>query len=203
MSNENLPYPPPTRKGVPPTPKPPKGEGVARVVGAMHLKHRGDGTFEAPSGSELWKVALQNFDINATEEKIQKRWKEPAILLELVCGYFNWLQENPLQEAKLVSYEGNSSIEEIPHMRVATLQGMCLYIGISRHDWGNIRLNPPSQQVLNVVNFAEQMIHDMKFTGAAVGLLNPSFISKDLGLVERSEVTGGVQVTITGKDGEL
>lgn len=173
---------------------PPKGQFWRDRV--QQVTHNPDGSVNVPEGEELWKVALRR-------QYGRMAHHDPQTLLEGVCGYFNWLQSNALEEAKLVSYEGVSTLERIPRMRAPTLAGLCMYLGISREAWASKRRNPPSDQIADVIEFAESYMYEQKFTGAAAGLLNASIVSKDLGLVDKTEVAAGVTVNINGKDADL
>jgi len=111
-------------------------------------------------------------------------------LLNALCGYFDWMKSNPLQEAKLVSFQGDSELQDTPKMRAPTLQSLCLYLGIARDTWGCWRRGQWCPEVTLVVNWAEDMMYALKFEAAAGGLLNPNIIARDLGLAERTELTG-------------
>lgn len=156
-----------------------------------------DGSFRFAKGNELWKLA-------ASRVLRKPMYEDPQVLLIEVCGYFNWLTENPLHEAKLVSYEGVSNIESVPKMRAATLDGLLLYLGIARETWGSWRRG--SQPALSdVILYAEQFIREQKFTGAAAGLLNPMIIARDLGLAEKAEHSGpdGGPIEVSARDAIL
>lgn len=142
-------------------------------------------TFVFAAGNDLWKRRLRH--------GIQERKFETAQdLLEEVVGYFNWVIKNPLQEAKLVAYEGDASIHRVPKMRAMTLAGLCLYCGISRDTWGGWRRHGDKHRadLADVIRFAEEQMYSYKFDGAAAGLLNTNIIARDLGLAERTEISG-------------
>jgi hypothetical protein len=147
---------------------------------------KADGSYVFAPGNQLWKLALR--------AGLSKRlYLDPQDLLEEVCGYFKWLEDNPLFESKLVSYEGSSSIEEIPKMRAATIGGMCLYLGIDESTWRAWRSQRDAghrAELSAIIKFAEGFIRDQKFGGAASGLLNATIISRDLGLTEKTEIAG-------------
>lgn len=143
---------------------------------------RADGGFKFSAGNELWRKCL---DYGVKERKFEN----PDDLLRQIVSYFNWVQENPLYEAKLVSYEGESNVESLPKMRATTLSGMCLYIGLHRDTWGRWRRGE-RKDLKDIIEFAESYMFNHKFEGAAAGLLNPNIIARDLGLAERTELTG-------------
>lgn len=162
-----------------------------------------DGTYTFPDNGDtnksFWKQALGHG---------RRRYKYLTVdeLLEACAGYFEWIEANPLQEAKAFSYEGQVTVESLPKMRAATLSGMCMFIGINPTTWGEWR--NPKEPTKYRPEFRETMlqieavIHEQKFTGAAAGLLNPIIISRDLGLAEKSEVSapggGPIALDTTG-----
>ena len=154
-----------------------------------------DGSFRFAEGNQLWKLALRN----GLQPKL---YLDPNDLVIAICGYFQWVEDNPLQEAKLVTYEGNSTLEGIPKMRAPTLAGLTAYIGISRTTWGDWRRGTTRPELSHVVEWAEQFMYESKFTGASAGLLNAMMISRDLGLIDKQEVTGpngGPQTIVHGE----
>lgn len=104
------------------------------------------------------------------------------------ASYFSWLEENPLYEAKAMSFQGSSWIEKIPKMRVATIEGVCMHIGIGVSTWKKWRSgDAPNPVFVSVIEKCEYMIREQKFSGAASGLLHPLIIARDLGLSDRIE----------------
>lgn len=110
-------------------------------------------------------------------------------LLNDVCEYFNWLHDNPIIVKKLVSYQGISVLEDVPVMRAPTLQSMCGYLGIKRTTWGGWRRGEHAAHLQEVAKWADDRMYELKFEGAAAGILNPNLVARDLGLAERTEIT--------------
>lgn len=133
-------------------------------------------------GNQLWKKAIEN-------RKFLGPVPSPEALAQIVSDYFEWLEDNPINEAKLVTYEGVSNLEDIPKMRAPTLYGLCAFIGIHRDTWGSWRRGDDRTELRQVVEWAEQVMAEWKFTGAAAGVLNPVIITRDLGLADKQEVT--------------
>lgn len=115
-------------------------------------------------------------------------FETPEKLIEAAIKYFQWLEENPLHEAKVVSYQGNTSIEDVPKMRAATLTAMCLHMGTSPRTWLMWKSDRPDLK--EAMDWCEDLIRDQKYVGGAAGLLNPNIIMRDLGLAERNELSG-------------
>lgn len=127
-------------------------------------------------------------------------WTSPKDLLEDCLEYFQWCEDNPMKEEKGFAYQGIVAKEDFNKMRVATQGGLCLHLGISPQTWINYRSRSPD--FLEVVSYVEEAIKYQKFCGAAADLLNASIISRDLGLSDKTELTGaggGPIQTITRK----
>lgn len=133
-------------------------------------------------GNELWRLAKNYM-------RKDKKFETPEELLAKVLDYFQWAEDNPLQESKLVSYEGSSSIEEVPKMRALTLRGLTLHIGVGMETWGGWRRGD-RVDLADVIAFAESYLYARKFDGAAAGLLSSNLIARELGLAEKTEMSG-------------
>ena len=109
---------------------------------------------------------------------------ETADMLEdAIRQYFEWNEANPLYEAKLVSFQGASTIEAIPKLRAMTIAGMCMFIGITPVTW--FEWKQSRSDFSNVITWAEETIYRQKFEGASADLLNPNIIARDLGLADK------------------
>lgn len=132
----------------------------------------------APIGNSFWKQRLSHGrkPIFAT----------PDDLWSAACEYFEWVEENPLRETKLFSYEGEIIEGEIPKMRAMTIQALCFFIGISRQGWSEYKAK---QDFSEIVEEIEAVIFSQKFEGASGGFLNASIISRELGLADKQDIT--------------
>jgi hypothetical protein len=139
-----------------------------------------------PNGNtnQFWKARSRHGRL----PKFPEGAEGARMLLEACEDYFNWCEEHPLMEAKLVSYEGQSTIEEVPKLRAFTINGLTLFIDITDRQWRSWRTE--RQDLLPVLEWAEKTIRDQKFVAAAAGMLNASIISRDLGLADRTEISG-------------
>lgn len=102
--------------------------------------------------------------------------------------YFEWNAENPLYEAKAFAYEGCVTVEHLPLMRAMTIAGLCLFLDIDESTWFEWKKSRPD--LSNVITRAELVIRKQKFEGASANLLNANIIARDLGLADKSELTG-------------
>lgn len=138
----------------------------------------------APVGNQFWK-ARSSHGRNPI-------FASPDDLWSAAAEYFEWVEANPLYEAKAFAYEGEVTIEDLPKMRAMTIAGLCIFLDISQQAWSEYRAR---QDFGEVTSRVEAIIRDQKFTGASAGLLNPSIIARDLGLAEKSEHSGEVKFT--------
>ena len=111
----------------------------------------------------------------------------PDDLWSAAAEYFEWVEANPLYEAKAFAYEGEVTMADIPKMRAMTIAGLCIFLDISQQTWADYRAR---QDFIGVTTQVEAIIRDQKFTGASAGLLNANIIARDLGLADKSELTG-------------
>ncbi len=137
----------------------------------------------APKGNRFWE--------GRSSHGRKPIFESPEHLWSACCEYFEWVDENPLWEAKPFAYQGKVTVESVPKMRAMTIDGLCMFLDISHQTWANYR---ERQDFVEVVTRAEQTIREQKFVGAAAELLNPNIIARDLGLKEQSEHSGKLEV---------
>lgn len=122
-------------------------------------------------------------------------------LWDACCEYFEWNANNPLQETKLFAYEGEVTEAQLDKIRPMSVRGLCLFLGISLqswYDWRKLRAD-----LSETIQRVEDVIFTQKFEGASAGLLNATIISRDLGLVDRTEQVATVNLTVASEDAEL
>lgn len=129
------------------------------------------------------------------------RFADGDALWAACVEYFQWVDENPLHEAKAFAYEGVVKVQAMPKMRAMTLTGLCLFLDITDQTWRDWRAE--RSDLLGVITRAEAIIYQQKFTGAAADLLNPNIIARDLGLADKKELSGGLALNVTAEDAEL
>ena len=114
-------------------------------------------------------------------------YADPEELWSSCVEYFEWVEANPLYEEKIFQYQGEIIRDTVAKMRAMTIEGMCLFLGISYQTW---RDYVKRDDFVEVTTRAEKVIYTQKFTGAAADLLNPNIIARDLGLADKKEHTG-------------
>ena len=131
----------------------------------------------APKGNQFWKARAKH-----GRDKI---FADEHALWDAACEYFQWVEDNPLYEAKPFSFQGSSWLEDVPKMRAMTLDGLWLFLGIGKQTWYAYKERDDFQDVTTRI---ESVIKSQKFAGAAADLLNANIIARDLGLADKSEL---------------
>lgn len=149
---------------------------------------------------ELWEITKPNLGGRP------RKFKDAQALLDACMSYFQWIKDNSLQEEKVFNFQGRITRTHVSKMRAMTLGGLQLHAHVSHGQWSKWR-DPEHtdhrSDLLPVMNWAEETIREQKFTGAAADLLNANIISRDIGLVDKSEVKQGVTVQMSKEDGDL
>jgi len=161
----------------------------------------------APIGNQYWKLR--------SKDGRDKIYETPEDLSDAINEYFAWVELNPLMESQVVKgrfveedeRDGevvkvvkNYEIVEVPKMRPLTLEGMCNYLDISVDCF---KLYEKRKDFIAVTTRARQIIYNQKFEGAASGFLNANIIARDLGLIDKKDVTSdGERITMTPEERE-
>lgn len=117
--------------------------------------------------------------------------------LEAACmQYFDWVDENPLYEAKAF---GSGLRMNVPKARAMTIHGLCIFIGIGRRTWDSYR---DREEFKEVIEMAESVMFDQKFAGAAAGFFSAAIIARDLGLADKTQVETDLTVEVVDRFGE-
>lgn len=109
--------------------------------------------------------------------------------------YFEWNESNPLYEDKVSFYQGVPSHEMVEKMRVMTQEALSLFIGINVSTWREWKANK-DHDFAEVIQWAESVIWQQKFSGASADLLNANIISRDLGLADKKDVQQRAVVSV-------
>jgi hypothetical protein len=96
------------------------------------------------------------------------------------------VEQNPLFEAKVFTYQGESVRESLPKMRAMSLKGLWIFTGMSSDCWKDYSARPEFSSLCTRV---EEIIYAQKFEGAAADLLNHAIIARDLGLRDHQDVS--------------
>jgi len=133
----------------------------------------------APVGNKFWEAR--------SSHGRSPKFATPDDLWSACVEYFDWIDANPLYEAKAFAFQGDVTIESLPKMRAMTVSGLCIFLDISPKTWAEYR---DRKDFTPITSRVDEIIRTQKFQGAAADLLNPNIIARDLGLADKSELTG-------------
>lgn len=132
----------------------------------------------APKGNRFWEMR--------SSHGRNPIFADPEQLWAACREYFEWVEENPLYEDKITSFQGINKHEPVAKMRAMTIGGLCIFLDIDRTTWLEYG---KKEGFSKIVRDVDEIIRDQKFTGAAADLLNPNIIARDLGLAEKNDGT--------------
>lgn len=101
-------------------------------------------------------------------------------LFQLVVGYFSWAEANPLNTPETANFQGRVYQGEAKKIRPFTITSMCLFIGVTPKTWREWKGSGADEERQDIIAFAENIIHEQKYSAAMVGTFNPQFVMKDL-----------------------
>lgn len=114
-------------------------------------------------------------------------FSSPEQLRTAALEYIEWVENNPLQEEKIFCFQGVITRTTANKMRAMTINGLCLFLDIDPMTWAEYK---KKDGFSGIVREIEAAIYEQKFSGAAAEMLNPNIIARELGLADRSELTG-------------
>ena len=138
----------------------------------------------APSGNQFWKLR--------SKHGRDKLFATPELLWEAACEYFQWCDDNPLLEHKVINSSKEGVVNHtIPKMRAYTMQGICLYLNCNVGYFNDFEKNvsEDDKDFSLVITCIRETIYNQKFSGAAADLLNANIIARDLGLKDNTDIT--------------
>lgn len=137
----------------------------------------------APKGNQFWKMRSKH-----GRDRI---FETPQILWEAACEYFEWCDNNPLQE---LDYVGKDATEVIRYKMIPyTLEGLCIHLQINTKYFNHFddslkdREDERSKEFSNIITRIREIIRCQKFTGAASGFFNANIIAREMGMGEKIE----------------
>ncbi len=152
-------------------------------------------------GNQFWKLR--------SKHGRDKLFNDPEKLWEAAQEYFEATDKRKWTKKDWVGKEAFPVDRET--QTPYTLSGLCLYMGASRSWWNAFKANS-TPDFLEVITRIEEILYTQKFEGAVVGAFNANIISRDLGLVDKTDLTSygeklntpaPLVLTIDGKDIKL
>lgn len=134
-------------------------------------------------GNKFWQIR--------SKHGREKLFASPELMWEAACEYFQWCDDNPLQEQRVSfgSY-GQVTHATVNKVRAYTLHGLCRYLGCNTEYFRNFKNQKRVDQAdfSSVIKAIEEAIYQQKFEHAAADQLNANIISRDLGLADTQKV---------------
>lgn len=127
-------------------------------------------------GNQFWRLR--------SSHGVKPKFASSEDLWDACCEYFQWIEDNPLQEMQAFAYKGFVNKQPMPKMRAMTMTGLWIFLDICHKTWYKYKERPGFEEVIEKV---ENIIWTQKFTGAAAEMLNPHIISRELGIKDKSE----------------
>lgn len=134
----------------------------------------------APKGNRFWEIRAKHGR--------DRLLTDPEALRDDCIGYFEWVENNPLEEEKIFSFQGVCNTGSVRKPRAMTVEGLCLHLGIGYSTWRDYANRDDCKDISEVMSWAESVMRDQKFTGAAVDIFNQNIIARDLGLRDTSAI---------------
>lgn len=165
----------------------------------------------APIGNQFWRL-------RSTHGR-NKLFATPELMWDAACEYFEWIQKNPLKEEQIVNKAWTEEIEkglkkdgtpiiikithpysiaELNKMRPFTIQGLCHYLDCNVVYFNQFEYaleekgenqTDEDKDFSKILTRIRETIYRQKFEGSASGFLNSNIIARDLGLVDKKNVT--------------
>lgn len=137
-------------------------------------------------GNEFWKFRKRHG---------RKTIYTPEEFLDKAFEYFQWNNDNPLMEAKIiprgvVKNKGKEDEEivftiDIPKMRAMSISGLCNFADINTDTFYEYAKR---HEFADVIRTIKDVMYQQKFEAASAELLNANIISRDLGLVDKQQI---------------
>jgi hypothetical protein len=139
----------------------------------------------APKGNKYWTLRKYHYGNH------HMKFLTPADMWDKCCEYFEWAEANPLLEEKIHignkpelnlitgKMENPVTRYEVPKMRIFTIEGLCMYIGLGTTQWYEYKKRPEFAPVTEMAIF---VIREQQTAGGSAGLLNANLVGKILNL---------------------
>lgn len=134
----------------------------------------------AEKGNTYW--------LKRTEDGRKKLFETPESFLNAALGYFKEVDENPWIKKEVI--KGGmmaGEIVDVPTSRPYTIEGLCIYLGISRQTFLNYEKDENYKDYFEVLTYIREKIELNQLEGATVGAYSATIIARKLGLVDRKE----------------
>lgn len=108
-----------------------------------------------------------------------RAFENPEDMLAKCMEYFDWVDDNPLMEAKVFGTGFKANVDKARPMSQGAL---CIHIGVSKRSYHVYLARPEFQELMADV---QNVIDTYNFEIAVAGLANANIIARQLGLYEK------------------
>ena len=145
----------------------------------------------APKGNQFWKLR--------TKHGRDKVYSDPDVLLSASYEYFETCNKNPWYKNDAVRSGKNvGKIISVPTQRPYTLVGLCVFLGITKQTWYNWK-ETASKDFIDIITHVEEVIQQNQLEGATVGAYNHNIIARLMGLADKQEHSGSLEIKTSEK----
>lgn len=113
-----------------------------------------------------------------------RAFNSPSEMWDKAVSYFKWCEENPIDETKLFSFQGEVVAGSAPHIRAMTQAGLCSFLNIGLSTYKDYKAKTEYSAVTEAI---DNVMYEQKFTGAASGMLKENIIARDLGIIDKED----------------
>jgi hypothetical protein len=145
-------------------------------------------------GNNLWEIA----NINRHARRPRK-YQDGAALFDAAMGYFEWLEENPIEVEEVSVSQGTPVRYNVKKKRPPTFSGLQVHLGIVQETWQQYMKKPDYQPHAQII---DALVRNDKLEGALVGIYNAAVAIRDLGLADKQQVSS-VVVNMDADDSAL
>lgn len=161
------------------------------------------GTASTTKGISTQFQKGNNFWTLRSKHGRDRLFTDPDSLWQAACEYFAHCDETPwFRNEAIKSGLGAGSIIQVPTQRPYTLSGLCLFLNVnpdylnqfkkslvSKTDPSKPEYEQSAAGYSEIITRIEEIIRTQKFEGAVVGAFNANIIARDLGLVDKKDMT--------------
>ena len=128
-------------------------------------------------------VNFQSLYRKKLSDVIGKKFLTNQQLFSLIVDYFTWAENNPLNTPETANFQGRVYQGEAKKLRPFTLTSLCLFVCVTPKTWREWKLHAETDEEkerIEIIEFAESIIREQKYSAAMIGAFNPQFVMKDL-----------------------
>ena len=135
-------------------------------------------------GNKIWQLA------DPIKVGRPPLYKNPLELWNEVIRYFEWVDDNPILKT---DFKGkDADIVHYDLQRPYTWQGLYVFLGVK-----DLEHYKTKDEFSEIIAHIGNIIYSNKYDGASVGIFNPNIIARDLGLMDKTDITtNGKEINI-------